>query len=135
MSYTTNPQAPRLRMQAVKLVRKGWSMRRVARHFGYAPSTISRWCKKAPEDNRSVIPTQSSRPNSHPHALSPKKVEQIVQKRLYCNRCCEVVHYLLRQDDISVSLSSVKRILGKTALLKKKSKWKKYKWLVGLETC
>lgn len=127
MTYTTNPRAPRLRMEAVKLVRKGWSMRRVARYYGYAPSTISKWVKKAPSDGRSVIPTQSSRPHSHPRTTKPEIVEKIIQKRLETNRCCEVVHFLLGQDGTEVSLSTVKRWLGKTSLIKKKSKWKKYK--------
>lgn len=126
MTYTTNPRAPKLRMEAVKLVRKGWSMRKVARYFGYAPSTISRWVKKAPFDGRSVIPTLSSRPHSHPKTTHPSVVKKVVQKRMECNRCCEVVHYLLGKDGVEVSLSTVKRWLGKTSLIKKKSKWKKY---------
>jgi len=130
MAYTSNPKAPKLRMAAVKLVRQGWSIRKVARHYGYAPSTVSRWVKKAPQDGRSVIPTESSRPHSHSKTTSPAVVSQIIQKRLETNRCCEVVHFLLGQDGVDVSLSTVKRWLGKTSLIKKKSKWKKYKKLI-----
>ncbi len=127
MSYTSNPKAPKIRMEAVKLVRKGWSIRKVARYYGYAPSTVSRWVKKAPADGRSVIPTESSRPHTHPKTTDPEVVSKIIKKRLECNRCGEVVHYLLGKDGVSVSLSTVKRWLGKTSLIKKKSKWKKYK--------
>lgn len=127
MAYTKNPQAPKLRMEAVKLVRKGWSMRKVARYTGYNVSTISRWVKKAPEDGRCVIPTLSSRPNFHPKTTASQIIDSIIKKRVECRRCSEVVHQLLLRDGISVSLSTVKRTLGQTGLIKKKSKWKKYK--------
>lgn len=127
MAYTTNPKAPKLRMEAVKLVRKGWSMRKVARYMGYNVSTISRWVKKAPEDGRSVIPTLSSRPNFHPKTTSPEIVDAIIKKRVECRRCSEVVHQLLLRDGLSISLSTVKRTLGQTGLIKRKSKWKQYK--------
>ena len=47
MPYTTNPKMPKLRAKAVNLViLEGWSIRQVARHFGFNPSTISKWVKK-----------------------------------------------------------------------------------------
>jgi len=37
MAYTSNPKLPKLRMEAVRLVRSGQSIRQVARHYGYEP--------------------------------------------------------------------------------------------------
>ena len=79
MPYTTNPHMPQVRMNAVKMVRKGHSMRSVARHFGYNVSTISKWVKRAPDDGRRTIPTQSSRPHTQPHAL-PQAVIDLGEK-------------------------------------------------------
>ncbi len=114
-------------MDAVKLVRKGWSMRRVARHFGFEPSTISRWVAKAPDDARRTIPTLSSRPHSCPHALPQSVVDLIRELRLQHHRCAEVIHYELEQMGVVVSLSSVKRVLKRSGMLQEKSKWKKYR--------
>lgn len=125
MAYTTNPHMPKVRMNAVKLVRKGWSMRKVARYTGFAPGAISKWCKKAPDDGRKVIPTLSSRPLSHPQALPQKVVEKIVGVRIKTRRCAEVVHHELKEElGIFVSLSSVKRTLKRTGLIRER-KWKK----------
>lgn len=128
MPYTQNPHLPRLRMQAVKLVRRGWSLRRVARHTGFHPSTIMRWVRKAEGRARRyhTLPTESSRPKSHPRALAPKIVAAIIDERKAHGRCAEVVQYSLSQRGIFVSLSSVKRTLKRHYLLKEKSPWKKY---------
>jgi transposase InsO family protein len=123
MPYTSNEKLPRLRMEAVKLVRGGWTTRQVALHFGYNQSTIARWVEKAPSDSRMNIPTESSRPKSHPRSLNPSIVQAIINARLAHNRCAEVVHADLREQDIQVSLSSVKRTLDRHELLRKRSKW------------
>lgn len=126
MPYTTNPKMPRVRMEAVKLVRAGWSYRKVAAHTGYPIGTISKWVQKAqPFGTFLWIPTKSSRPRSSPRAL-PSEVEQaIVQQRLKRNRCAEVVHQELLQQNIQVSLSTVKRVLKRHHLLKQRSPWKR----------
>jgi IS30 family transposase len=126
MPYTSNPHLPRLRMEAVLLVRKGWSIRAVARHTGFQPSTISRWMKRAPEHGNSYLPTRSPRPASHPCALDQQTIDAIVTMRLKHRRCSEVIHHLLKEQGMMVSLSSVKRVLKRKGLLKEKSKWKKY---------
>lgn len=114
-------------MDAVKLVRKGWSMRKVARHLGYDVASISRWVKRAPDDARMIIPTLSSRPRTCPHALPQSTVDLIRELRLKRHRCSEVIHYELQQMGIDVSLSSVKRVLKRAGLLEEKSRWKKYR--------
>lgn len=127
MAYTTNPKLPRLRMQAVLMVRRGQSIRSVARYFGYSHSTVSRWVAKAPFDGRETIPTLRSKPKSHPKQLKPDIVSAIIAGRLKHNRCSEVVYDDLVEQGIKVSLSSVKRTLSRHELLKPKSKWKRYR--------
>lgn len=127
MAYTINPKLPRLRMEAVKKIRnEGWSVRQTARYYGYTPGAVSKWLNKAPDDMRHTIPTKSSRPHNHPHSLSEEKVREIVKVRLEHNKCAEVVQKQLENSGIDVSLSSVKRTLKRTNLIRYKSPWKKW---------
>lgn len=127
MPYTTNPHLPRVRIEAARLVvEKGWSSRQVARHTGFNQSTIVRWANILRQSHQGyTIPTQSSRPHSHPHELSQKMVNTIVEYRLRRNQCAEILHHLLQKDGHQVSLSSVKRTLKREGLTKF-SKWKKW---------
>ena len=127
MPYTNNPHMPRVRIEAVKLVKSGWSIRKTSRHTGFAPSTISRWVKKAPDDMRKTIPTKKPIPKKFPKKLAENIISRIVALRKQTNgRCSEVIHQLLINEGIKVSLSSVKRTLSRNYLLKTKSPWKKY---------
>lgn len=121
MPYTTNPHLPRVRGEAVALVRRGWSMRAAARHLGYQPSTVMRWVRKGMQSSRNTIPTESSRPHGHPHALPDVIVAAIVEERLRRGRCSEVVHHVLAARGVAVSLSSVKRVLKRRGLLRERS--------------
>ena len=125
MAYSNNPNLPRVRMEAVRMVRSGFSTRKVARHFGFTHSAIVKWIAKAPADGRLAIPTQSSRPWTHPQALSSEMVETILNYRRERNQCAEILHYRLRTDSYQVSLSSVKRTLQRNQLTRF-SKWKKW---------
>ena len=126
MPYTTNPHLPKVRRNAVRLVKyRDWSMRKVARHLGVQPSTISRWCKLDPTGGWREIPTRSSRPRSHSKALPRETVLAIVQKRSGRRRCGQVIHQELLRDGVVVSLSSVQRTLERCHLLKKRSPWKR----------
>jgi transposase InsO family protein len=113
-------------MDAVKLVHSGWSIRKVARHLGYDPATVSRWTKKAELYGGLWIPTESSKPHHHPNELSEEIVDKIIEQRLKRNRCAEVVHQELLNQGILVSLSSVKRTLRRRHLLKERSPWKRW---------
>jgi len=125
MAYSNNPHLPKVRMNAVKLVRTGWSTRRVARYSGFNQSTIVRWVKKAPRHGNAVIPTLSSRPWHHPKELNSEVVQKILEYRRKYRRCAEVLHYLLLKEGILVSLSSVKRTLKRSGLIYP-SKWKRW---------
>ena len=126
--YTTNPYAPKARMNAVNLVRSGRGVRQVARYFGCSPGTISKWCRKAEMLNqRYVIPTESSRPHHSPKSIPENISNAIVSKRLgKYPRCGAVIQRELKNEGINVSTSTVNRVLDRAGFLKKKSKWKRW---------
>lgn len=113
-------------MKAVLLVRKGWSIRKVARYFGFSHGALLNWIKKAPCDGRSVIPTRSSAPRSHPNELPKEKVTAIVDQRKKHSRCAKVVHRELQNQGIIVSLSSVERTLARQGLIKHRNPEKRW---------
>lgn len=129
MSYSSNPNLPRVRAEAVKLVKQGWSIRRAAKHFGFSHCAVRLWLKKKivrGKDRKMVIPTASSRPRHHSKELKPDIVSAIVEQRKKRNRCAEVVHRELLNQGIVVSLSSVKRTLKRQGLIKHRSPWKRW---------
>ena len=125
--YTTNPHMPRLRMEAVRLVKyRGWSTRRVSRYTGFNQSAIVKWCQKDLTGGRHRIPTKSSRPHRHPRQLKEDIVQKITGFRLKTGRTSEVVHQELLNQGIKVSLNSVRRTIDRHGLMKKRSPWKRY---------
>ena len=128
--YTSNPNIPKVRMEAVRMVRNGASTRQVARHFGFSHSSVVRWNRRYKEEYLSLnahLETRSSRPHHHPHELSQDIIDAIVDERLKHNRCAEIVFDGLRERGIKVSLSSVKRTLKRECLIRDKSPWKRYR--------
>ena len=126
MSYTKNPNMPKVRMQAVNLLYQGWGVRKVARRFGVSPGTISKWRQKDHCYGLRPIPTKSSRPHHHPNELSQEIIEEIVRLRKKHHRCAEVIHQEMINLGYSVCLSSVKRTLKRQGLIKKRSPWKRW---------
>lgn len=127
MSYSKNPNLPKVRAEAVKMVRSGKSVREVARHFGFSHSAVVKWCKKVPPNMHQyrIIATESSRPQHHPKELPDEIVQAILELRQQTHRGAEFIHCLLRRNGVAVSLSSVKRTLSRHGLTKY-SKWKKW---------
>lgn len=125
MAYTNNPNAPRVRRDAVLFADKH-GVRTAARRYGVSPGTISKWRKRAIVVGLHPIPTRSSRPKHSPRALNRKLTLQIINKRIAINRSAEVVHKSLSEDGIVVSLMSVKRTLDRAHLTRKRSPWKRY---------
>lgn len=117
---------PRLRRQAADLVYRGWSARKVGRYLGFHHTAVMEWVRKARKVGHVPILTQSSRPHSHPKQLTKEIVDKIIKKRLEHNRYAEAVHKELQNDGVKVSLSSVKRTLDRSGLVKKRSPWKRY---------
>jgi transposase InsO family protein len=129
MAYSNNPHLPRLRMEAVRMVRSGWSIRKVARHFGFHHTAVMRWVKKDRVwglHGWRPIPTESSKPHSHPKILKPSMVAAIIAQRKKRGRCAVIVHQELMNQGISVSLSSVRRTLERNGLIKRRSPWKRW---------
>lgn len=126
MPYTMNPHMPKVRRDAVNLVKyRGWSIRKVARRIGVEPSTVSRWCRHPFGTGWHEIPTESSRPKTSPNSLSREIVSAIIAKRVGRRRCGQVIYHELKRENVPVSLASVQRTLDRCGLLKKRSPWKR----------
>lgn len=150
MSYSINPYAPRARGNAMKsLIIEHKTTTLVAKQYGVNRSTIWRWRKKWQAQNSNIqlsndnrphhpvgkvfrpsaikwnIPTVISAPHTHPTRISTLTVKRIIALRKEHSRCAEVIWYQLRQEGLTVSLSSVKRTLDRHKLTNHWSKWKK----------
>lgn len=149
MSYSNNPLLPKARAEAVRLVvEHNLPVSVAARKSGVHRSTLWRWYQRwlkvnqyvqLTNDNRPTrvpgkvfrlsacrwtVPTLSSRPHMHPHAVSRQIVEHITHYRHKYGRCAVIVHaYCLREGTL-VSLSTVRRVLDRLGLLAKR-KWKR----------
>jgi transposase InsO family protein len=138
MAYSTNPNLPKARALALKLLLlESLPLQTVANKCGVHRSTIYRWKTKWLRINENqqlenfnrpsrssgknsfrllschwLIPTLSSRPKTSPRAISPEIVERVLELRNSLKRCGEVIwHYLVHEYGIDVSVSSVHRIL------------------------
>lgn len=127
MPYSKNPHLPQARMRTVFLIRRGWSVRKAARHMGFSHSAVIRWLKIAPADGRLTIPARSSRPDVSPRAINKEIIGRIIAKRKSLRRCSEIIHASLKQEGIIVSLSTVKRTLRRYGCLKRRSRWARYR--------
>ncbi len=117
---------PKVRRDAAHMVHRGFTPTEVGRRFGVGSSTVCKWVKKAKTHGYHPIPTLSSRPQHHPNQLTDDLVWKIFHQRLKTKRCAEVIHQELANEGVAVSLSSVKRTLDRTGLLKKRSPYKRY---------
>ncbi len=137
MAYSTNPNLPKARAIALRLlIEEGLSTHVVANKCGVHRSTIWRWYRKWQfinqhwqQDNPNRpgraysqrnhlsrcswrIPTASSRPHYHPWTLTEETVRQVLAVRDALQRCAEVVwHHVTTVLGLAVSLSSVRRVL------------------------
>jgi len=137
MAYSTNPNLPKARAIAMRLlIADGLPSVVVAKKCGVHRSTVWRWKQKWLKLNENVqfdnpnrptravslknkllackwrIGTISSRPHTCSHAISETIIKRIMEVRHTLRRCAEVVwHYLTTEDGIKISLSSVRRIL------------------------
>jgi len=130
MAYSTNPNLPKARRQAVLLVVKDrLPVNLVARKCGVCRSTIYRWLKRWQEVNlyrncqwqqglrglsyyTFTIPTKSARPLISPNRIPNCIIERVLTLRRQLKRCAEVIwYYLTELESVKISLSSVRRIL------------------------
>ncbi len=140
MAYSTNPNLPKARATALRLlVEDQLPLLVVARKCGVHRTTIWRWKRKWDSLNahvqfdnpnrpkrpyshhnhllrcRWLIATDTSRPHSSPKAVSQQIVAAVLAVRRTLNRCAEVVwHHLVTVLGMQVSLSSVRRILRRS---------------------
>jgi IS30 family transposase len=126
MAYTTNEKVGRVRIKAIQMMASGKSSREVARYFGYNQSTVLRWYHRKNEAwHRKELPTLSSRPHTSPNR-TPREIEaQIIAVRKETKRCAEVVYETLKERNVSVCLSTIKRVLKRYGCIKERSRWKK----------
>lgn len=137
MAYSTNPNLPKARATAMRLlIVQRLPLTVVANKCGVHRSTVWRWKRKWDKLNENVqltndnrpsrlsgavfrvaaltwrIPTLLSSPHTNPHALSEQMVARVLEARATLKRCAEVVwHYVNTVFGLRVSLSSVRRIL------------------------
>lgn len=137
MAYSNNPNLPKARGIAMKLLmREALPVAIVANKCGVHRSTIWRWKQKWLKLNKNVqlsnasrvtrtpgaqfrqaalrwrIATASPVPHTFPRAVSYQLIRRVLELRKQLNRCAEVIwHHLTTKDTISISLSSVRRIL------------------------
>lgn len=145
MAYSINPNLPKARAIAMQLlVREQLPLVVVANKCGVHRSTVWRWKKKWDALNQNVqftndnrpsrfqaspssnfrlaactwrIPTTISRPRTSPTAVSEDLVQLVLNVRAQLKRCAEVVwHHLVTALGVSVSLSSVRRILWRSGV-------------------
>lgn len=126
MTYTKNPQLPKVRRDAVRMLKQGYSTRAVARHFGFSQKAISNWSRRNESKMDMPIETKSSKPKTSPKRIPGKIRDLVATKRKELGRSIEVVHFAIKQEGVNISLSSVYRILRDRYLLKRKSPWKKF---------
>lgn len=137
MAYSTNPNLPKARALAMRLLmQEHLPLQIVANRCGVNRSTIWRWKQKWLRLNQNVelanryrpqrplgtqfrftactwnIPTLVSQPKTSPHAISAGIVARILELRATLKRCAEVVwHHAVHGDGLRISLSSVRCIL------------------------
>lgn len=136
MPYCKTKEREKARYNAVhEVLREGRKPAEVARRFGVCRSTIKRWVERftALEQNQEIswktgrIPTMSSRPHYSPCRISHDLAFVIIETRLAVNRCAEVVHQEVLNQGYQVSLSTVRRIIRQSGLIKEKSKWARHR--------
>ena len=149
MAYYRGKDIEKSRGNAVQEVILGKrSIAQVARRFGKNRSTIYRWMKKwkmqqnvllenPGRPSRTLgrvfrwqsvkwnIPTLSSAPKTHPNALNADIISAILRIRQHRYECAEIIHYKLAKEGINISLSSIKRVIKRNELWRKK---RRYRW-------
>ena len=149
MAYYRGKDVEKSRGNAVQeVILEKRSIAQVARRFGKNRSTIYRWIKKwmmqqnvllenPGRPSRTLgkvfrwqsvkwnIPTLSSAPKTHPNALNADIVSAILRVRQHRYECAEIIHYKLAKEGINISLSSIKRVIKRNELWRKK---RRYRW-------
>lgn len=124
MYINTKQQEKVRRDVAVYALKHG--IRPASRHYGYAPSAISNWVKYINKMGIHPTPTKSSRPKNSPNKIDPLLEDRICSIRKENNRYAEVIQGELKRERDVVPLSTIKRVLERNYLIKKRSPWKRF---------
>jgi putative transposase len=117
---------PRIRRDACRLVRSGWSTRKVGRYLGFHHTAILKWVRKAKIVGDVPIQTKSSEPHRKWRKIPESLEKRIVGMRQMNSRCTEAIHLLLKRTGIVVPRSTIHRVLDRNKCLNKKSPWKRH---------
>ena len=117
---------PRIRRDAARLFRKGWSARKIGRYLGFHHTAVMKWVKKAQVYGDVPIPTKSSEPKRKPHKISGELEKKVVTLRQSTGRCTEAIHLMLKREGISLPRSTIHRVLDRNYCLKKRSPYKRF---------
>lgn len=126
MAYTTNKEVEKVRIQAVDLIRRGWSARKVGRHLGYHHTAVMKWVRRAEKMGTSGLYTRSSAPKRNGRYIDVSIKKRIIDLRIQTRRCAEAIHLMVSQEGLAVSRNTVQRVLDRAGLVKKRSPWKRY---------
>jgi putative transposase len=126
MPYTSNKHMPKLRRDAARLFRKGWSARKVGRYLGYHHTAVMKWVKKSELVGDVPIHTRSAEPHTKWRKIPEELERRIVGMRRMHGRCTEAIHLMLKRTGIVVPTSTIHRVLDRNKCLKKKRPWKRH---------
>lgn len=96
----------------------------MGRYLGYHHTAVMKWVRKAKVLGYHPIPTQSSRPHSHPKRKDENIEKEVVRLRIETGRCTEAIYLMVKSKGLNVSRNTVHRILDRRGLLKKRNKRK-----------
>jgi transposase len=119
-----NPYSEDLRQKIVEALRRGATKSEAARSFGVSRSSVKRYAKKLAQEGRSLAPKK--RPGSKP------KMDESAQRLLDADMeerpaatLSERRGFLRRVAGISVSESTVSRMLRRLGWSRKKDRWER----------
>lgn len=117
---------PRIRRDATRLFRKGWSARKIGRHLGYHHTAVMKWVQRAKLVGDVPILTQSSAPKHVRQPTAKDVVDRIVKLRIETKRCAKAIYKQLKREGVKIAKCTVHRILSRRSLLNKRSPYKRF---------
>lgn len=117
---------PRIRRDAARLYRKGWSARKIARYLGYHHTAVMKWVRKAERVGDVPILTQASVPKQIPGKIPEELETKIVALRRKTGRCSAALHLALKREGITIAKTTIHRVLSRNHVLRKRSPWKRF---------